>query len=237
MLLLLLTEESVFSCFPRYRVYEKLAIEQYFRTKSSDQVKSPYTGEMIGKKLVLCPLIKNVIETSIENGDVSEDLQRKWNQRVEDKKLIDVLLKEAQEGDAEAMRRLGFCYREGKRGLPQDTIKAFMWLKKSHKAGCIRSTVSIGTMLFKGKETPVDLKKGAYYLTLAAGQGGGRACHFLGMCMAFGDYGIPEDKEEAMVLLQRALDDSCVAPLTTARCRSQAEAKLEELKRELASHD
>jgi TPR repeat protein len=54
-------------------------------------------------------------------------------------------------GDAEAMARLGWLYRDGK-GVAQNHAKAQAWYQKSAAAGNINAMVSLGVMFQAGRD-------------------------------------------------------------------------------------
>jgi hypothetical protein len=89
------------------RSCERYAIHTYFKTKPEDRVKSPMSGEMIGKHLLRAPQIKNTIETSIENGCIKGYLAEKWAEKKGQKKEMDELVKHAKDGDTKSIKNVG----------------------------------------------------------------------------------------------------------------------------------
>ena len=51
------------------RVYERKAIQEYFKGKSDSEIKSPYTRKPMGKRLFPAMQHKNMIEILIENKE------------------------------------------------------------------------------------------------------------------------------------------------------------------------
>ena len=88
--------------------------------------------------------------------------------------------KRAEGGDANAIRLLGSCYRDGDMGLPQDYDKAMeLWLR----AGELGSAMAYGKVAdayFIGECVERDEKRAKYYEKLAAMGGHVLARHNLG---------------------------------------------------------
>jgi U-box domain len=61
------------------QVYEREHILRYFHSNSDDQIKSPMTQEIIGKRLFPAPRTKKTIQVLIENGVIKGDLAKKCN--------------------------------------------------------------------------------------------------------------------------------------------------------------
>eukprot|EP00957_Ditylum_brightwellii_P026732 2021710-Ditylum_brightwellii.AAC.1 len=96
-------------------MYERHAIEEYFATttKSEGKVKSPTKGMMIGTSIFAAPHIKNHIERLISKDVITGDLANKWKERAKEKKYADDLIKDAENGDAKALYKLGKKYLTG----------------------------------------------------------------------------------------------------------------------------
>ena len=78
-------------------VYEKTAIEKHMAGKRKST--SPISGEPMGKKLLPAPKIKNIIETSVAHGYISDKMREEWMQRLEEKEEQDYLEYQREEGD------------------------------------------------------------------------------------------------------------------------------------------
>ena len=73
------------------RIYERSAIKTWFESKDT----SPCTNKKIGKLLVRAPHVKNIIKKIILTGvvNIDEAWVDKWNERWEDKILINDVFK------------------------------------------------------------------------------------------------------------------------------------------------
>ena len=86
------------------RVYERSAIEQWFANKEEDQVKSPITNELMGKKLLPAVQVRNIIKTMVQSGALSGDKADAWNTRLEEEQEVEDTRMKAEGGNADAMR-------------------------------------------------------------------------------------------------------------------------------------
>jgi len=116
-------------------MYERHAIEEYFATttKSEGKVKSPTKGMMIGTSIFAAPHIKNHIERLISKDVITGDLANKWKERAKEKKYADDLIKDAENGDAKALYKLGKKYLTGDEFFKKDIKEAYVNLFKSLK--------------------------------------------------------------------------------------------------------
>jgi TPR repeat protein len=87
--------------------------------------------------------------------------------------------REASNGDAEAMARLGWLYRDGK-GVPQNHTKAQAWYEKSAAAGNTNAMVSLGVMFHNGLIGARDYVKARAWFDRAASAGNANAMDWIG---------------------------------------------------------
>jgi len=114
------------------RLYERAAIEEYLERKSDQvMVKSPVTNEEMGKRLVPATHVKNAIASLVESGQVDAETAAVWKEARANLAQVTALRAKAERGDAHAMGRLGFSYRDGTRGLKKDPKEAFKWFKQA----------------------------------------------------------------------------------------------------------
>lgn len=119
------------------RCYESSAIEDWFskQTCGSAIAKSPVTNLVIGRKLVPAVQIRNAIERLIDTGLIVGEPARTWKEKVGDTAGMTPEMKKiwqmAQRGEPAAMTDVGFAYRDGVDGLPQDFGKAAVWMRKA----------------------------------------------------------------------------------------------------------
>jgi len=94
-------------------------------------------------------------------------------------KDLQVLIKTAEQGDAEAQYELGRMYAEGN-GVPQDDVKTAYWYEKAAEQGHADAQYYLGKMYFIGKGVPKDAAKAALWMQKAAEQGHAGAQQVLG---------------------------------------------------------
>ena len=133
------------------RCYERCAIEEWFARQPQPQVKSPVTNELMGKRLFPAVQVRNSLKRLVESGAISGSKADAWKKAmVEEAKVADIRAK-AEGGDAVAMRKLGFAYRDGKRGLKADRTQAFMWFKRAADLKDVTAIQSCGYVYLHGK--------------------------------------------------------------------------------------
>ncbi|CAB9521009.1 SAM and U-box domain-containing protein 1 [Seminavis robusta] len=113
------------------RVYERESIEEHIGhvKKNSRDLRSPFTNDFMGSKLLPANWVQNHIDTLVESGVIGGELADKWNEKVEQKKLLE----KAERGDADAMCTVGFNYQSGSDGFKEDLEAAFRWYKRAHE--------------------------------------------------------------------------------------------------------
>ena len=192
-------------------VYERSAIEEFFKNRQGTKLLSPMTNMPLrGKKLVPAIQQKNQIQTMIDKGVLQGDLVEPWIEKTKAKKKVDTLLKQARGGDVNAMVRAALLYENGLDGVSVDFEEAFFWFEKASQAGSILGTASIGDMLCEGIGVPVSYEEGLEYTRSAAKEGSDYANYNLGMAYANGLYGLPVDSSKAIKKLEKCLSPDCV---------------------------
>jgi uncharacterized protein len=83
-------------------------------------------------------------------------------------------------GNARAFNTLGFAYKRGDYGLPQDTEKANELYLKAGELGCAVAYYNLGNLYKDGMGVEVDMKKCKHYWEQAAMMGCVTARHDLG---------------------------------------------------------
>jgi TPR repeat protein len=210
------------------RVYEGAAIEEHF--KGQCYPKSPMTNEKMGKHLLSSPHIKSLIETLVEDGVISEDLASKWNEKVQQQKDMEDLLKKAEGGDSDAMYSVAVHYDNDTDGFKEDAKLALKWYKKAHKAGDVMGTALLGYFLCNGLGGVATCHTtGMSYISIAAAQGSNFAAYILGMALADGMHGMIVNVEEAIYWLEKAVGD-CEHNHFDDEDKKQAQQKVNELK-------
>ena len=113
------------------RCYERWAIEEWFLKQPQPQVKSPVTNEPMGKRVLPAVQVRNTLKRLMESGAISGSKADAWKKAKAEEAVVAVLRAQAEGGDANAMRKLGFAYRDGKLGLKQDRKQAYSWLEQA----------------------------------------------------------------------------------------------------------
>lgn len=212
-------------------LYERESILRYFKGKTGDQVKSPLTREIMGKKLLPAPHITNIIRQLIEDEVITGDSAQKWKTKIKQKEEKDQLEKKATDGDVAAMMELGARYYFGRDGKEKDYAEAFSWFKKAHTAGHMKATAMLGNMLVRGRTrgVEVDTTKGVAYLGRAS-NASDLAAFRLGAAFAHGRYGLKVDKEEAICLLELVVGGKCTYQHLNDKGKKAAIELLKDLK-------
>lgn len=102
-----------------------------------------------------------------------------------DQPTIDELKKAAEQGDADAQRRLGLKYFNG-HGLPQDYRQAVAWYQKAAEQGDAMAQWFLGGMYDEGQGVQHDVQQALHWYSKAAEQGSSRAQFRLGEIFAEG---------------------------------------------------
>ena len=120
------------------------------------------------------------------------------------------LLKEAEQGTAEAQLQAGYGYETGIRGLQQDYAKAFEWYSKSAEQGNEQAQNRLGFYYAHGKGVKKNFVKAAEWYEKAALQGSADAQWRLGKCFDEGN-GVAQDKAKAAEWYRKAAEQGDVA--------------------------
>jgi U-box domain/Sel1 repeat len=213
------------------RLYEKQAIEEYFASHPEWDwlVRSPVTNQRIGKQLFPAPIMKSHIETLIEHGILTGDSAKLWKAKLQEKKEMEDLLKWAEQGHANSMLRIARRYKHGTLVIKADLSKAYAWYEKAHKKGSLRATAHLGEFLVKGLGVDRDERKGAMFLSIAAGKGSDCAAYEVGTALAEGIRGFPMDRDEAMYWLRMCISGKCRAKHLGNSAKERAKALLHQL--------
>eukprot|EP00977_Amphora_coffeiformis_P015318 scaffold4510_cov183-Amphora_coffeaeformis.AAC.3 len=213
------------------RIYERSAIQMHFETcrKQRKQVKSPVTGQYMGKRLFPSPQTKNLIQALIDHGLVAGPLLETWSKNVSDYVDVAHWIKRARDGDAHAMAFLARGHCKGMGGLRKDLKVAYQWCKKSHDAGSCYGTFRMGYHLVYGYGVEKRVTEGMMYVLMAAERGSNAAAYWLGMWFANGKYGLSQNPESAVHWLQISLSPTCTVKTLTSDGKERAREKLREL--------
>lgn len=210
------------------RLYERAAIEEYLERKADQvMVKSPITNEDMGKRLVPATHVKNAIASLVESGQVDAETTAVWKQARLDQAQAAALRARAEAGDAHAMGRLGFSYRDGTRGLKKDPKEAFKWFKKAADLGDPPAATSCGVAYINGSGVERNHVRGIMMITIAATLGSEHACSVLGWANECGHHGFNKDPEGATLWYKK---------MQKAPCRDSVDAYRERAAKWLREH-
>lgn len=114
----------------------------------------------------------------------------------------EVLLAQAQAGDARAQERLAEAHYLG-RGAPRDLSEAERWFRLAAEQGRAGAQHRIAGLYLYGEGRPADFTEAARWFRMAAENGYGTSQYMLGTLLAEGR-GVPRDMTEARMWFERA---------------------------------
>lgn len=180
------------------KIYERAAIEEHFAKHQNDaECKSPLTNVPMGKRLVPATWVKNAVERMVESGLADAEDTKTYRQAKLDMAQVAALKAKAEAGDAHAMGRLGFTYRDGTRGLKKDPKEAFKWFKKAADLKDPPAATSCGVAYINGSGVERNHTRGMSMITIAATLGSEHACSVLAWANECGHHGFDKNPEEA----------------------------------------
>ena len=182
------------------RVYEEWALKEWMEKDESPTFKSPATGVNIGKAVVHSLQIRQSIEHAINSGAVDAKKASAWKRTLKEEKEFESLKKAAEEGDLNAISRLGFYYRDGRGGKPVNMVEAIKWFQKAAERDEPQATTALGVLHINGKGVAKDVSKGIELLFKSADlkDGSEHACAILGESYAKGILGMSKNMSIAM---------------------------------------
>jgi len=113
----------------------------------------------------------------------------------------ELFLVAAENGNAEAQKRLGNMYFDGE-GVSKDYGKAMWWFRKSAKQGNVKAQFNLGLMYETARGVPQNYGEAADWYRKAADQGDSYSQVNLGRMYARGN-GVPRDFEKAIQLWRK----------------------------------
>jgi hypothetical protein len=134
-------------------------------------------------------LIGTIIAVSFDGSSTNKELQMKAPAEIAE------LIKNAEQGNAEAQNNLATIYYEGI-GLPQDRAKAKEWYQKAANQGYAKAQHRLGWMYQTGEGMFIDEAKAVEWYRRAAEQGDADAQVKLGWMYYYGK-GVPIDRVKA----------------------------------------
>ena len=137
---------------------------------------------------------------------IAADLAKKWKTKLEEKKELEELLKQAQSGDGEAIFNYGMKYYMSDNN--DDDVVAFQWFKKGHRAGNVKCTALMGEMLAEGIGVQQNNTLGVAYMMSVARESN-LAAFSIGKFFAQGTKGLRVDVKVACEHLERVVQGTC----------------------------
>lgn len=211
--------------------YDKSAVEKLIQ-KQGNNLRSPYTNEPMGPRLLPAVQIRNVIEKLVSSGAIRGEKAEHWRERIRDEKELKDITQRADDGEEDAMYKLGCWYGHGKKGLRKDSSLAYQWYRKSADHGNVKGMAAAGYHLVKGLGVDMNRVEGMSLLGMATHAHGGSdfAAYFLGIWYDDGSCGLPQNKERAMFWLEKVVNQSCEVRHLTEYHRVNAADRLKKLK-------
>ena len=133
----------------------------------------------------------------VESGAISGSEADAWKTATAEEAEVAALRAEAEGGDAVAMRKLGFAYREGTRGLKKDATQAFMWFTRGADLKDASALTECGVAYLNGHGVEESIVRGYTMIGAAAAMGSEHACGVLGLANAEGRHGFDKNPQEA----------------------------------------
>ena len=190
-------------------VYERWAIEQHLLKSLTSLSKSPVTNEVMGKRIRPAPWMVNAITKMIESGLVDKEMANEWNADRSNLVSAEGLRAKAAAGDAAAMARLGFSYRDGTRGIPKNPVVAFEWFLKSANLKYASAAHACGVAYITGSGVKRCIVRGIVYITQAANWGSEHSCGVLAWANASGQWGFDHNAGDTTLWYREMQKANC----------------------------
>ena len=187
------------------KIYERNAIVEWLGRERT----SPVTRAHMGRRLLPAIQTKNTISTLIKSGAIDGELAEAWRGKLEDEKAVNECRARAEDGDGEAMWRLGSWSGHGQYGLAKDAAQARAWYERSAAARDPRGMAGFGSCLLNGYGGPKNTSLGWVYITDAAHLGSNLGAYRLGDAFLKGFHNLPKDSVQARFWLKKAVDKEC----------------------------
>jgi small ubiquitin-related modifier len=153
---------------------------------------------------------------------------RSWKEKLKDEKLVKELRTKAEDGDPDAMFRLGCGYQSGAMGVRKDKTQARAWFKRGAELHDVNGMAAYGELLLKGIGGGASTVMGLFYITRAA-DASNVAALCLGLAFAEGTFGLPQDTVQAKHWLKKVVDGECENKHADKASIEKAKTLLQEL--------
>ena len=159
------------------RMYERSAIEQWLRTRSTSPVDPSCT--LRRDRLMASRQTREAIEALVESGGISDSFKAAWQDM---KRVLDLakaqrmynvccVLDAAKLGLPEAQGEVALWYFSGTNGMEKEDAKFAEWAAKAAEGGDAFGQALLGYAYHFGKGVEKDGVKARYWYELAAAQG------------------------------------------------------------------
>tara|TARA_Y100000768_G_scaffold360285_1_gene317409 strand:- start:269 stop:1171 length:903 start_codon:yes stop_codon:yes gene_type:complete len=196
------------------RVYERAALLRMFRGYTDHlgndlfgDIRSPITNEDMGQKLLAAHQVRSALAALIAAGVIAGERARTWQEvmdkREADRRAVDSVKKQCDEGDTESMLILGRLFETGGLGLEVDLTKAYQLYHQAAMEGDAQAACRVGDMLLKGKGVARDADVANKFFFAAALMGSEHACSYMGNVHANGINGYELDEDNALVWFKK----------------------------------
>jgi len=133
----------------------------------------------------------------VESGAISGSKADAWKKAMAEEAEVAAYRQRAEGGDAEAMRELGFAYRDGTRGLKTDLPQSFTWFKRAAGLKDVPALTSCGIAYTNGQGVERSTSRGISMISMGAALGSEHAWGLLGRANAEGIFGFDKNPQEA----------------------------------------
>jgi hypothetical protein len=173
------------------RIYDRHALMLWFDKHPGDSVRSPVTGDAMGKDVTPAYQVNNTLKNLVDRGLLAGEAVDEWKAAHDEKAGFDAELKKhfviAERGGKHSMAAIGFAYREGTNGAPVNYDKSLVWMRKAAEHGSVQGWASLGVAYVKGHGVPRNYTSGVMYLTHAASLGSEHGCVAIGYYLSKGE--------------------------------------------------
>ena len=191
------------------RVYERAALLRMFEGITDhhgndllDEICSPMTNEPMGQALLAAHQVRSALAALIAAGVIAGERVTTWQEvmhkREEDRRTVEHLKTECDNGDTASMLILGRLFETGGLGLELNLIKAYQLYHRGAMEGNAQAACRVGDMLLKGKGVEKDFDVANKFLFAAALMGSEHACSYMANVHANGINGYELDEYHAL---------------------------------------
>ena len=209
-------------------IYERSSIEEHLQRSD----KSPIKNVRMGNKLIESHQVKSMIESLVENAaDKEQGLVNSYKERLDQKKVIDNLVAQAQAGNVPVMLQVAENYYEGKNGFDLNQKRGFHWYSKAADEGNAVGMALAGIHMLERSMGRVRTEMTGLSLVSNAAHkhGSDQACIFLGLALADGNSVLERNVKRAIKLLQLGVSGDCQYLHASEESIQRARRRLSEL--------